>query len=194
MKKLENRRVAILVVDGFEQVELTSPREALEKEGAACSIISEEKGKVQGFNHDEKGDEFDVDMTFAEAREQHWDAVLLPGGVINADKIRMDQDAREIVRTVDRSRRPVAVICHGPWLLVSAGLVKGRRMTSYETLQDDLRNAGAEWRDEEVLRDGNWVSSRKPDDLPAFNREMVKLFAESRNERAQTESRSEARQ
>lgn len=188
MRDLSGRKVAILVVDGFEQVELTSPREALEKAGATCEIVSTKKGTVQGFHHDEKADRFEVDRTFDQARPDDYDAVLLPGGVMNADDLRMKESAREFVRAMDRAGKPVAVICHAPWLLVSAGLVDGRHITSYHTLQDDLRNAGAEWTDDETVVDRNWLSSRNPDDLPAFNREMVKLFASSSDRRAADEA------
>lgn len=179
MSGLKGKRVAILVVDGFEQVELTSPRDALHAAGADTVIASAKKGTVQGFNHDEKGDSFDVDTTFGDLRAEEFDGVLLPGGVINADKIRMDESARDFVRAIDAAGKPIAVICHGPWLLASAGLVEGRRMTSYYTLQDDLRNAGAKWVDEECVRDRNWVSSRKPDDLPAFNKEMIRSLEQA---------------
>ena len=190
-EKLNGRRVAILVTDGFEQVELTEPREALHRAGATTRIIAPEKGKVQGMNHDEKADQFNVDMTTEEADPHNFDAVLLPGGVINADALRMDQHAREFVEEIDKEGKPIAVICHGPWLLVSADLVDGRKMTSYHTVQDDIMNAGGNWVDREVVRDRNWVSSRKPDDLPAFNREMIKLIAESKPSRGKRASRSE---
>jgi protease I len=181
--KLKGKRVAIIVTDGFEQVELTEPRKALEDAGAKTVIVAPEKGKVQGMNHDEKGDRFEVAMTTKEADPDEFDAVLLPGGVVNADKLRMDTEARELVRRMDRAGKPIAVICHGPWLLVSADLVKGRTMTSYHTVQDDIRNAGGNWVNREVVRDGNWVSSRKPDDLPAFNDAMVQLIEQVRGRR-----------
>lgn len=197
MSELEGLRVAILVVDGFEQVEMTSPRDALQKAGATVVLASATRGTVRGFHHDEKGDAFEVDATFDDLRPQDFDAVVLPGGVINADRIRMDERARRFVRGMDGAGKPVAVICHGPWLLISAGIVGGRRMTSYETLQDDLRNAGAEWVDQQFVRDRNLVSSRKPDDLPAFNREMVRAIAESRTswsdmQRAESRERDRA--
>jgi len=174
---LKGRRVAILATDGFEQIELTSPREALEKAGAKCAIVSLKEGEIQGFKHHDKADKFQVDVTLAKANASDFDAVMLPGGVINADAIRIEKKAQQLVQEIDRAGKPVAVICHGPWLLISAGLMKGRHITSWPTLQDDLRNAGAQWEDKECIRDRNWVSSRKPDDLPAFNREMVSLFA-----------------
>src|SRR3954452_19315880 len=175
---LNGRRVAILVTDGFEQVEMTSPREALEGAGAKCMLISNKDGEVQGFKHHDKADKFKVDLALSKADAGDFDAVLLPGGVINADALRIEKKAQQFVQEMDRTGKPIAVICHGPWLLVSAGLVRGRTITSWPTLQDDLRNAGATWQDKECIRDGTWVSSRKPDDLPVFNREMVKLFAE----------------
>lgn len=175
-EKLKGYRVAILVTDNFEQVELTEPRQALEDVGATTLIVAPKEGQVQGFNHDEKGDPFPVDMTLAQASPDNFDAVLLPGGALNADKLRMVPEARRFVQEIDAAGKPIAVICHAPWLLVSAGLVKDRSLTSYYTLQDDIRNAGGDWLDQEVVTDKNWVSSRNPDDLPAFNRAMLQLF------------------
>ena len=177
-------KVAILVVDGFEQVEMTEPRKALHDAGAQTTLISQKPGQVQGFNHTDKADKFDVDKTFNECRPEDFDALLLPGGVVNADAIRIIPEAQRFVQAMQQANKPIAVICHGSWLLVSAGLVKGRTLTSWPTLQDDLRNAGANWVDREVVRDGNWVSSRKPQDIPAFNREMLQLFASSRQPEA----------
>ena len=178
-ENLNGRRVAILVTDGFEQVELTSPREALEKAGAKTFVIAPKPGEVQGFKHHDKADKIKVDLTLDKADPNEFDAVLLPGGVINADAIRIEEKAQRFVKDMDRAGKPIAVICHGPWLLVSADLVRNRTITSWPTLQDDLRNAGARWQDKECIRDRNWVSSRKPDDLPVFNEEMTKLFAET---------------
>jgi protease I len=175
---LHGCKVAILACTGFEQVEMTEPRKALEQAGAETKLVSASRGQIQGMHHDKLGDKFDVDLTFEEAKPDEFDAVLLPGGVMNADMIRMNQPARDFVSTMERASKPVAVICHGAWLLVSAGLVKGRTLTSWPSLQDDIRNAGATWLDQEFVRDANWVSSRKPADIPAFNREMLKLFAE----------------
>jgi protease I len=192
--ELRGRRVAILVTDGFEQVELTSPREALEKAGARCVIVSPKDGEVQGFEHHDKADKLPVDLALAKANAEDFDAVLLPGGVINGDALRIEKKGQQFVQEMDRGGKPVMVICHGGWILASAGLVKGRTMTSWPTLQDDLRNAGATWQDQEVIRNGNWVSSRKPDDLPAFNREIVQLLADVASGKAQRpESRHEAR-
>lgn len=174
--QLDGVRVAILVTDGFEQVELEKPRKALQDAGAETVVIAPKGGTVQGMNHDGKADEFTVDMELDDADPEEFDAVLLPGGVGNADNLRMEEAARRFVKAIEKSRKPIAVICHGPWLLVSSGLVKGRELTSYFTLQDDIRNAGGKWQDEEVVADGNWVSSRKPDDIPAFNQAMIALF------------------
>jgi protease I len=171
-------RVAILATDDFEQSELTEPKQALEEAGANALIIAPKSGEIQGMNHDEKADRFPVDQSFAQADPQDFDAAVLPGGALNADTLRVVPEAKTFITAMDQAGKPIAVICHGPWLLVSAGLVSGRTMTSYHTIQDDLRNAGADWRDVEVLRDRNWVSSRRPGDLPAFNREMLRLFEE----------------
>lgn len=179
-KRLENLRVAILLTQDFEQSEMTEPRKALQEAGAQTVLIAPKAGQVQGVKHDEKADKFDVEMTLDKASPDEFDAVLLPGGALNADALRVEPKAQEFVRKIDREGKPIAVICHGPWLLVSAGLTRGRKMTSYHTIQDDIRNSGAEWQDREVIRDRNWVSSRQPGDIPAFNREMIELFAESR--------------
>jgi protease I len=181
MNELKGKRVAILVTDGFEQVELTSPREALQNAGAKCVIVSNANGKVQGFQHHDKADRFDVELALDQAEARDFDAVLLPGGVINGDAIRVEKAAQRFVQEIDRAGKPLFVICHGGWILISAGLVKGRTITTWPTLQDDMRNAGATWRDEECVRDRNWVSSRKPDDLPAFNREIVRALSEARS-------------
>lgn len=177
---LSGMRVAILVTDDFEQAELTEPKKALEQAGAKTMIIAPKSGKVQGMNHDVKADSFNVDMTLDQANPDDFDGVLLPGGALNADKLRMEPKAREFVKRIDSKGKPIAVICHGPWLLVSSDLVKGRTMTSYYTIQDDIRNAGGNWVDQEMVRDRNWVSSRSPQDLPAFNQGMVQLFSESK--------------
>jgi protease I len=179
-KNLHGLRVAILVTNDFERVELTEPQHALEAAGARTVIVSPQPGQLQSLNHDVKADVFDVDLTLDEANPDDFDAILLPGGVINADALRVVPRAQEFVRRIDEAGKPIAVICHGPWLLVSAGLVRGRTLTSWPTLQDDIRNAGGHWVDSEVVRDGNWVSSRGPRDLPAFNREILSLFARSR--------------
>jgi protease I len=173
---LNGKRIAILVTEGFEQVELTGPREALDKQGVGTKVISLQKGKVQGFNHHDKGKQFDVDLAISEADANDFDGVLLPGGVINGDQLRMSPEAQRFVRQIDEAGKPIFVICHGGWLLVSAGLVEGRTMTSWPTLQDDIRNAGGRWVDQEVVVDGNVVSSRKPADIPAFNQKIVDVL------------------
>lgn len=167
--------VAILAVDGFEQAELESPAQAIREAGGRAVIVSATKGKIQAMNHDEKGDRFDVDITFAEAEKEMdvFDAVVLPGGVVNADAIRMHPMAQRIVKAAAEGEKPIAVICHGAWLLISAGVIKGRRLTSFPSLKDDLVNAGAKWEDAEVVQDGKLISSRTPDDLPAFNRALL---------------------
>jgi protease I len=176
-RTLSGLRVAIVATDGVEQSELTQPREALDKVGAKTTLISP-KEEIQAFKHFDKGDTLKVDVSLDQANPDDFDAVLLPGGALNADTLRVIEAAQKFVRAIDEAEKPVAVICHGPWLLISAELVEGRKLTSYHTIQDDLRNAGAEWVDQEVVRDENWVSSRQPADIPAFNREMISLFAE----------------
>ena len=165
--------VAILVTDGFEQTEMTAPRDALWQQGCETRIISNTHGKVQAFHHYDKADSFDVDLSFAEADAKDFDAVLLPGGVINGDQLRVNLEAQRFVRAMDDEGKPIFVICHGGWLLVSAGLVDGRTMTSWPTLRDDIVNAGGEWIDKDVVVDGNWVSSRKPDDISAFSQRLI---------------------
>lgn len=182
--RLNGLQVAILVTDDFEQVELTEPRKALDEAGARTTLIAPHSGKVQGMNHDEKADRFDIDRVLDEANPDDYDAVLLPGGVINADALRMEPKAQEFIKRIEAAEKPIAVICHGPWLLVSSGLVGDRTLTSYYTLQDDIRNAGGEWVDQELVQDGNWVSSRSPKDLPAFNRGMLALFSEYSEKKA----------
>lgn len=169
-------KVAILVSDGFEQIELTAPRDALRQHGCDTLIVSPQAGRVQGFHHHEKGELFDVDLPLAQASAQAFDALLLPGGVINGDQLRTIPEALRFVRDIDDDGKPVFVICHGGWILVSAGLVDGRTMTSWPTLRDDIINAGGDWVDSEAVVDGNWVSSRKPDDIPAFNQKMLELL------------------
>ena len=178
--KLEGMRVAILATDGVEDAELREPRKALEEAGAKTTLFTPKEGSIQSFKHHDKADTFKVDRSLSQADAAQFDAVLLPGGALNADTLRVQPHAQEFVREIDRQGKPIAVICHAPWLLVSAGCVRGRTMTSYHTIQDDLRNAGANWKDEEVVRDRNWVSSRQPSDIPAFNREMIEVFSEKR--------------
>jgi protease I len=184
---LRGLRVAVIATDGVEKVELVIPRLSLEEAGAETVLVSP-KAQIQSMYHDEKDERFSVDMPLKDAHPDDFDAVLLPGGALNADKIRMETAAREIVQHIDHAGQPIAAICHAPWLLVSAGLVKGRRLTSYYTLQDDIRCAGGLWEDSEVVVERNWVTSRKPDDIPAFNREMRTLFAKATS-RARAETR-----
>ncbi len=179
-KSLQGIRVAILATDGVEDAELREPREALAQAGAETILFAPKEGKIQSFKHHDEADQFDVDNTLAQADASQFDAVLLPGGALNADTLRMQPRAQEFVREMDRQGKPIAVICHAPWLLISAGCVRGRSLTSYHTIQDDIRNAGGNWQDEEVVRDRNWVSSRQPSDIPAFNREMIQLLSEKR--------------
>ena len=176
---LKGQRVAILATHGVEKVELTLPRLALEEAGADTVLIAP-KPEIQSMKHDEKDERFPADMMLKDAHPDEFDAVLLPGGALNADKLRMETAAREFVQHIDQSGKPIAAICHAPWLLVSAKLVKGRRLTSYYTLEDDIICAGGLWEDREVVVDRNWVTSRKPDDIPAFNREMRTLFAKEK--------------
>ena len=177
MKPLNGKKVAILVADGFEQVELTEPRKALDEAGAKTSIVSPSKGKVKGWQHTEWGDEMPVDVPLGQAKAEEFDALLLPGGVMNPDHLRRDPQVQRFVKAFFDAGKPVAAICHGPWTLIDAGVAKGRKMTSYETIQMDLKNAGVNWVDQEVVVDGNLVTSRKPDDIPAFNKAIVEVFA-----------------
>lgn len=170
---LQGKHVAILVTDGFEQVELTSPRDALEAAGASVDILSDKSGKVEGWNHDKPADSFAVNNTFDSAKLGDYDAIVLPGGVFNSDNIRMDSDARTLVLEATAAGKPIAVICHGGWILASTDVVRGKTMTSFPSLKDDLINAGAEWVDEELVVDGQLISSRTPDDLPAFNKALI---------------------
>ncbi len=175
-KPLDGMQVAIIATDGVEQAELTEPRKALEDAGARTVLIAPKPGTIQAVQHGDKAERFHVDLTLDTAQPEEFDAVLLPGGALNSDKLRMETRAREFVQQLDHDHKPLAVICHAPWLLVSAGLVRGRRLTSYYTIQDDIRNAGGEWEDSEVVVDGNLVTSRRPRDIPAFDREMIALF------------------
>jgi protease I len=169
-------RVAIIATDDFEEAEMTEPRKFLEEQGAKTTLIAPHGGKIHAMRHDEKAGDYKVDQILEDANPDDFDALLLPGGALNADALRVERKAQDFVRDFDREGKPIAVICHGPWLLVSAGLVKGRKLTSYHTIQDDLVNAGAEWVDSEAVVDGNWVSSRQPSDIPKFNEKMRELF------------------
>jgi protease I len=177
MAALDNFRVAIIATDGFEEPELTEPARALGQASAKVDIISLHGGRIQAFRHMDKSIEVPVDLTIDQANPQNYDALMLPGGALNADKLRAEPKVLEFIRAMDRAKKPMAVICHAPWELASANLVRGRTLTSYHTIQDDLRNAGANWVDQEVVVDGNLVTSRQPSDIPAFNREMIRLFA-----------------
>jgi protease I len=182
MAELEGKTVAILVADGFEESELTQPKEALEKAGAKTKIVSPSGGKVRSWRHREWGSEFPVDEGLDAAKADAYDALLLPGGVMNPDRLRMNEKAVGFVRSFFEQGKPVAAICHGPWTLIDAGVVHGRRMTSWPSLKSDLKNAGAEWTDREVVVDRGLVTSRKPDDLPAFVGKMVEQFSGERHE------------
>jgi len=187
--KLEGKKVAILVADGFEQVEMTGPREALDDAGAETKIVSLKSGQIQGMHHMEKGDKFDVDLTLDDARAEEFDALVIPGGLFNPDALRSNEDALNFARHFFAAGKPVAAICHGPQVLISADLVRGRTMTSWPAIKVDMRNAGARWVDEEVVVDNGLVSSRKPDDIPAFNEKMIEEFCAGRHETmAQTAS------
>lgn len=183
---LRGKKVAILVAEGFEQVELLEPRKALDQAGAVTQVVSPADKKVKGWNTKEWGKEIPVDVSLQSANVGEYDALLLPGGVMNPDHLRMNPQAVDFVRGFVSSGKPIAAICHGPWTLVEADAVEGHTMTSWPSLKTDLQNAGAKWVDEEVVRDGSFVTSRKPDDIPAFNREMIQLFSEG----AQGERRS----
>jgi len=176
--KLQGKRVAFLATDMVEQVELTEPWKAVEEAGGTPELISLEEGEIQGFNHYDKADTFKVDKTVEEASADDYDALVIPGGVGNPDTMRADENAVELVRQFFEQHKPVGVICHGPWMLVEAGVVRGRKVTSWPSLQTDIRNAGGEWVDEEVVVDHGLVTSRKPDDLPAFNAKIVEEFCE----------------
>jgi protease I len=178
--ELQGMAVAILVTDGFEQVELTEPRNALEEAGAHTRVVSPAGEQVKGWNHTDWGQTVAVDVPLERADASQFDALLLPGGVMNPDKLRMNSRAVSFVKAFFDQRKPVAAICHGPWTLIEAGAVRGRRLTSYPSLQTDLTNAGAQWINEQVVVDGGLVSSRKPDDIPAFNRAVIEEFARVR--------------
>jgi protease I len=179
-KELNGATIAILVDNGFEQSELTEPRKALGEAGAKTQVVSPQENRVRGWDHDHWGIEVPVDLWLDDADESDFDGLLLPGGVINPDHLRMNPTAVDFVKSFIDAGKPVAAICHGPWMLVETGAVKGRTVTSWPSLQTDIRNAGGKWVDREVVRDQGVVTSRKPDDIPAFNREMTSLFADAR--------------
>jgi protease I len=180
--KLNGKRIAFLATDMVEQVELTEPWKAVEAEGATPELVSLEEGEIQGFNHYDKADTFKVDRTVEEASADDYDALVIPGGVGNPDTLRGDENAVAFTRQFFEQGKPVGVICHGPWILVETGVVRGRKVTSWPTLRTDIQNAGGEWVDEEVVVDNGLVTSRKPDDLPAFTKKIVEEFCEGKHE------------
>jgi protease I len=180
--KLQGKRVAFLATDMVEQVELTEPWKAVEDAGATPELVSLKEGEIQGFDHYDKADTLKVDRTVEEASADDYDALVIPGGVGNPDTMRMDENAVEFTRQFFEQGKPVGVICHGPWMLVEAGVVRGRKVTSWPSLRTDIRNAGGDWVDQEVVVEQGLVTSRKPDDLPAFNEKIVEEFAEGRHE------------
>jgi len=179
--KLDGKKVAILVADGFEQVEMTKPRAALINAGAEVKIVSPKAGQIQGMNHADKGDKFDVDIELGAARAEEFDALLIPGGLMNPDELRSTPEALEFTRHFFREGKPVAAICHGPWVLIDAGVVRGRTLTSWPAIKTDVTNAGGNWVNEEVVVDNGLITSRKPDDIPAFNEKMIEEFSEGRH-------------
>lgn len=183
MPSLNGKKVAILVEDGFEQIELTSPKQALEQAGAKTEIISPQSGKVKGWEHTDWGQEFPVDVSIEQANANNYDALLLPGGVMNPDKLRMNQQAVQFVRNFFEQGKPVASICHGPWMLVEADIARGRKLTSYPSIKTDVKNAGGNWVDQEVVVDQGIVTSRSPEDLPAFNQKLIEEVAEGQHAR-----------
>ncbi|HTZ71170.1 MAG TPA: type 1 glutamine amidotransferase domain-containing protein [Acetobacteraceae bacterium] len=183
-EKLRGQRVAILATDGVEQVELQSPQQALVEAGAKVTVVSPKAGQIQGMNHDQKGDKLDVDAELGSVRPEDFDALVLPGGVANPDYLRVNPQAVAFVKAFFSAGKPVAAICHGPWMVAEADAARGRKLTSWPSLRTDLNNAGAHWVDETVVRDGLLVTSRKPDDLPAFNREIVRMLSEASKRKA----------
>jgi protease I len=177
-QELLNKHVAILAADGFEQAELEKPKQALEEAGATVSIVSPNDEKIQGMRHADKGDQFDVDLPLKNAKPEDFDALMIPGGLMNPDTLRSTPEALQFTNAFFAAGKPVAAICHGPWVLIDAGVVAGRTLTSWPAIQTDVRNAGGHWVNEEVVVDNGLVTSRKPDDIPAFNRKMIEEFAE----------------
>lgn len=185
-KQLQGMKVAILATDGVEQVELLKPRQALQDAGAETKVVSLKSGKIKGWNHTEWGEQIPVDIELSHANPEDFDALLLPGGVQNPDKLRMEPKAVEFVKSFFQAGKPVAAICHAPWMILEAGEAKELKITSWPSLKTDLKNAGAEWVDEEMVRDKNVVSSRKPDDIPAFNRGVIELFEQAKSKTRRT--------
>jgi protease I len=178
---LKNKRVAILATEGFEYVELTEPKKALADAGAKVEVVSPKGGKIKGWNHTEWGDSVSVDVELKSADPNNYDALLLPGGVMNPDHLRQDPQAVQFVKSFFEAHKPVAAICHGPWMLVEAGVVRGRTLTSWPSLKTDIRNAGGQWVDQEVVTDQGLVTSRKPADIPAFNKKVIEEFGEGKH-------------
>ena len=178
LDNIRGQRIAILATDGVEQSELIEPRQALKDAGATTVLVSPKAGKIKAWRHDHWGDDLDVDLTLDRASPDDFDALLLPGGVMNPDRLRMDERAVRFVKKMAQDGKPIAAICHGPWLLVEADVVRNRTVTSWPSIQTDIRNAGGDWVDREVVTDMGLVTSRKPDDIPAFNRKMLEEFAE----------------
>ncbi|HEY2711688.1 MAG TPA: type 1 glutamine amidotransferase domain-containing protein [Chthoniobacterales bacterium] len=190
--ELKDKKVAILAADFFEQVELIKPRDALKEAGAEVKIVSLKSGQIQGMNHADKGDKVEVNLTLDEANAEDFDALMIPGGTMNPDTLRSTEEALEFVREFFRAGKPAALICHAPWVLADAGLARGRRPTSWPAIRTDMKNAGAEWVDEEVVVDNGLVTSRKPDDIPAFNRKMIEEFGEGKHKQQAEKSRGTA--
>ena len=191
-RDLSGKRVAILATDGVEQVELTEPRDALRDAGALTKVVAPKKGKIKAWQHGKWGDEITVDLPLEDARADDFDALMIPGGVMNPDHLRMDKRAVQFVRDFYVSGKPIAAICHAPWMLAEADIVRGRTVTSWPSLQTDLRNAGADWVDREVVTDEGLVTSRKPADIPAFNRKMIEEFTEGYHPRISAAARAKA--
>jgi len=187
-KTLTGKRIAFLATDGVEQIELTDPLDAVKQAGASPELVSIKTGKIQGWNHDKKGKKFTVDKTVNEVSAEDYDGLVLPGGVMNPDSLRMNDEAVDFVRDFFKQGKPIAAICHGPWLLVEADICEGRTLTSWPSLKTDIRNAGGNWVDQELVVDNGIVTSRKPDDLPAFCSKIVEEFAEGRHERHEIEA------
>lgn len=178
MADLSGRKVAVVATDYFEEAELTEPVKALKEAGAQVEIIAPKPGEIKGLKHTDPGQVITVDKTLDEANPSDYDALVLPGGAVNADHLRMEQKARDfVIKMMDELGKPTAVICHAPWMLVSAGLARGKKLTSFYTIQDDMRNAGADWVDEEVVIDGNLITSRNPNDIPAFNKALISALS-----------------
>jgi len=191
MENLKGIKVAILITDGFEEVEMVKPRQALDQAGAKTTVVSPKNDRVRSWQMTEWGKDFPVDMALNNARADEFDALLLPGGVMSPDKLRMEPAAVKFVKAFFDAGKPVAAICHGPWTIIEAGAAHGRHMTSWPSLKTDLKNAGAEWTDREAVVDGNLVTSRKPDDIPAFNKAMINLFESAQSQSKDRESYAE---